>query len=103
MKDTEEFDAVYNTSFSDPPDEEITPSEYLKQICRDEVIENFVEKSNLCCVHKTGRILNTNKNEMEQFLDIHIMAGIVNMPSYKMYWADNKIGTNCGCYVQKMV
>ena len=25
---------------------------------------------------------------MEQFLGIHIMAGIVNMPSYRMYWAD---------------
>ena len=32
--------------------------------------------------------MNTNKNEMEQFLCIHIMAGIVNMPSCMMYWAD---------------
>ena len=40
------------------------------------------------CVHKTGKTLNTNKNEIEQFLEIHIMAGIVNMPSYRMYWAD---------------
>jgi hypothetical protein len=32
--------------------------------------------------------LNTNKNEIEQFLNIHIMAGIVNMPSYRMYRAD---------------
>jgi hypothetical protein len=54
---------------------------------RDEVIENFVEQSNLYCVHKIGRILNTSKNEIEQFLDIHIMAGIVNLPNYRMYWA----------------
>jgi len=89
MKDIEEVDAVCNTRFSDPPDEEITPFEYFKQMCRDEVIENFVEQSNLYCVQKTGRSLNTNKNEMEQFLGIHIMAGIVNMPSYRMYWADS--------------
>jgi hypothetical protein len=88
MKDIEEVDAVCNTSISDPPDEEITPFEYFKQMCTDEVIENFVEQSNLYCVQKTGRPLNTNKNEMEQFLGIHIMTGIVNMPSYKMYWAD---------------
>ena len=54
MKDTEEVDVVCNTSFSDPLDEEITP-EYFKQMCRDEVIENFVEQSNLYRVHKTGR------------------------------------------------
>jgi len=88
MKDIEEVDVARNTNFSDPPDEEITPFEYLKQMCRDEIIENFVEQSNLHCVQKRERTLNTNKNEMEQLLDIHIMAGLVNMPSYRMYWAD---------------
>jgi len=88
MRDIEEVDVACNTSFSDPPDEEITPFEYFKQMCRDEETENFVEQSNLYCVHKTGRTLKTNKNGIEQFLDIHIMAGIVNMPSYRMYWAD---------------
>jgi len=43
----------------------------------------------LYCVQKTGRPLNTNKNEMEQLPGIHTMAGIVNMPSYRMYWADS--------------
>jgi len=57
MKDIEEVGVVCNTCFSDPPDE-ITPFEYFKQMCRDEVIENFVEQSNLYCVHKTGRTLN---------------------------------------------
>ena len=28
---------------------------------------------------------------MEHFLDIHIMAGIVNMPSYRKYWADARL------------
>ena len=32
-----------------------------------------------------------HKNEMEQFLDIHIMAGIANMPSYRMYWAGTRL------------
>ena len=80
-------DAVCNTSFSYPPDEEVTPFEYFKQMCRDEVIENFVKQSNLYCVQKIGGPLNTNKNEMEHLLGIHIMAGIVIMPCYRMYWA----------------
>ena len=58
-------------------------------MCRDKVIENFVEQSHLYCVQKIGRPFNTNKNEMEQFLGTHIMAGIVNTPSYGMYWADS--------------
>jgi hypothetical protein len=37
MKDIEEVDAICNTTFSDPPDE-ITPFEYLKQMCREEII-----------------------------------------------------------------
>ena len=85
LKDIEEVEAVCNRTFSDPPDEEITSFKYFKQMGKDEVIENFVEKSTLYCAQKTGRPMNTNKNEMEQFLGIHIMAGIVNMPSYRMY------------------
>ena len=64
MKDIEEVEAVCNTSFSDPPDEEIMPLKYFKQTCKDEVIENFIEQSNLSCVQKTGRPLNINKNEI---------------------------------------
>jgi hypothetical protein len=74
MKGTGEVDAVCNGSFAVPPDDEITPFEYLKQMCRREGIENFVEQSNLYCVQKTGRSLDTNKDEMEQFLGIHIIA-----------------------------
>ena len=51
MKDIENVDAVCNTSFSDPPDEEITPCECFKQMCRDEVIENFV-KETICIVYR---------------------------------------------------
>jgi hypothetical protein len=50
MKDIEEVEAVCNTSFSDPLDEEIKPFEYFKQTCREEVIEYFVKQSNLYCV-----------------------------------------------------
>ena len=64
MKDIEEVDAVCNISFSDPPDEEVTPVKYFKQTCRDEVIENSVKQSNLYCVQKKRRPVNTNKNEM---------------------------------------
>jgi hypothetical protein len=36
-----------------------------------------------------NRKATEHKNKMEQFLAIHIMEGIVNMASYRMYWADS--------------
>lgn len=88
MTDIEEVDTSCNVSFSDPPEEEMTLYQYFKTMCEDDVIMNFVEQSNLYCVQKTGSSLDTNINEIQQFLVIHLMAGIVKMPSYTMYWAD---------------
>jgi hypothetical protein len=88
MKHIEKVYAVCNTSFSDPPYGESTPSEYFQQMFRYEVIKNVVQQSSLYCPQKTGRPVNTNENKMEQFLGIHIMIGTVNMPSYRTYWAD---------------
>jgi hypothetical protein len=84
MKGIEEVHAICNTSFYDPPNEEITPFECFKQMCRDEVIENCVEQSNLYSVQITKRPLNPNKHRMEQCLCIHIMAGIVSVPRCTM-------------------
>jgi hypothetical protein len=89
MKYNEEVDAVCNTSFSDPPVGEITSIEYFQQMFSDEIIENFVDLPNLYCVQKTGRPMNTNENEMEQFLGIYITIRIVNILGYRMYWADS--------------
>jgi hypothetical protein len=50
MKDTEEVDGVCNTGFSDPPNEEITPFEYFKQMWRDELKTSL--SSPICIVYR---------------------------------------------------
>jgi hypothetical protein len=80
-------DAASNTSFSDTPDEEITPFEYFK--CVETKWLKTSSSSPICIVYRKQEGHWTHKNEIEQFLGIHIMAEIVNMPSYRMYWADS--------------
>ncbi|XP_068084847.1 piggyBac transposable element-derived protein 2-like [Anabrus simplex] len=86
-KDIEDVNSCCDVHFSDPQ-EEMTPFEYFKTMCGEDVIENLVHQSNLYCTQITGNSLDTNKEEVEQYLGIHIMAGIVKMPSYRMYWAE---------------
>lgn len=52
------------------------------------MIENIVHQTNLYSVQKRCSSVNPNKEEIEQFLGIHILSGIVHVPSYKMYWSD---------------
>lgn len=37
---------------------------------------------------KTGMCINTNDHEIELFLGIHLLVGIVRMPAHRMYWAN---------------
>lgn len=50
------------------------------------IIDNLVDQTNLYSVQKTGTSINTRVSEMEQFLGIHMMSGIIQMPSYRMFW-----------------
>ncbi|XP_046389336.1 piggyBac transposable element-derived protein 3-like [Ischnura elegans] len=67
--------------------EEMTPINYFKLFCDDRMISDMSKQTNLYSVQKTGSSLNTNSVEMEQFLGINLLSGIVKMPSYRMYWA----------------
>ncbi|XP_049794505.1 piggyBac transposable element-derived protein 2-like [Schistocerca nitens] len=88
MKDIEEVDTSCNAVFSDPPGDELTPLQYLKIICSDDIIQNLVEQSNLYCTQKTCASLDTNVREIKKYIGINILAGVVKMPSYRMYWAE---------------
>jgi hypothetical protein len=44
MKNIEEIDAVCNVSFSDPPDDEMTPLQYFKEMCSDDIIQNLADQ-----------------------------------------------------------
>ena len=64
-----------------------TPLEYFKFFWSDELIDLVVEQTNLYSTQKTGYSVNTNHDEIEQFLGMNIMMGIIQLPSYAMYWS----------------
>ncbi|XP_049809306.1 piggyBac transposable element-derived protein 2-like [Schistocerca nitens] len=88
MKDIEEVDTSCNAVFSDPPRDELTPLQYFRIMCSDDIIQNLVEQSNLYCTQKTGASLDTNVREVEKYIGINSLAGVVKMPSYRMYWTE---------------
>ncbi|XP_039300501.1 piggyBac transposable element-derived protein 3-like [Nilaparvata lugens] len=73
----------------DPPPE-LTQFQYFKKFFSDDIIEMFVTETNRYSVQKSGgeKSINTNKNEIEQFFGIHIMSGVIKVPSYRLYWAN---------------
>lgn len=50
------------------------------------MITNIVEQTNLYPVQKTGTSVCTSVGEMERFLGIHIMMGIIKLPQLIQYW-----------------
>ncbi len=51
------------------------------------MIENLVEQTNLYSVQQEGKSVNTNKQEMEQLIEMQMLLGIVKMPYYENYWS----------------
>ncbi|KAF5281761.1 hypothetical protein FQR65_LT14556 [Abscondita terminalis] len=89
QKDLESISADCYPMFSDPPHPEMTPLNYFKQLFDDNLIDHVVTQTNLYSVEKTGISVNTNKEEIEQFIGCQILSGVVKMPSYRMYWAES--------------
>ena len=66
---------------------EMTPLGYFKLFWPDDLTDLVVEQTNLYSTQMTGHSINTNKDEMEQFLGMHMKMGIVYMPSHPLYWS----------------
>jgi hypothetical protein len=73
--------------FSDPPLEEISPRRYFAMFFSDEIVSEIVNQSNMYSVEKTGRSANITKLDIEHFVAIHILMGVVRMPCYLDYWS----------------
>ena len=73
--------------FPDPPVEEVSPLQYFKLFFDDQLISHIADQSNLYAVQQTGRSHNTNSNEIEQYIGILLMMGIIKLPQYRMYWS----------------
>ena len=87
-RDIANVDVTSSSTFTTP--KEIgTPLYYFQQFVDGDMINNLTYQTNLYSVEKTGSSLNVTADEIEQFIGIHIMTGIVKVPSYRQYWADN--------------
>lgn len=85
-KDIDPVDSTCDVSFTEA-DQVRSPLEYFKIFFDDNIINNIVDQTNLYSVQKKLVSVNTNYNEICNFFGILIISGIVNMPSYRMYWA----------------
>ena len=83
-----EVDAKFEgPPFPDPPVHDLEPRNYFDMFFGHELIETISEQTDLYSVQTSGKNIQTNNNEIEQFIGILIMMGIVKYPSYRMYWS----------------
>lgn len=86
--DLSKCDTACNVHFSEPP-EEMTPMKYFKLFISDEMTRYIAEETNVYATQKSGNSVNTNSSEIEQFFGIHIMSGVIKVPSYRFYWTQH--------------
>ncbi|CAH2088690.1 unnamed protein product [Euphydryas editha] len=78
----EEHDATSNQ-----PDKEAAIDYFFKFFSPD-IITEITEQTNIYSVQLTGKSIQLTENELQDFLAIHILMGIVQMPSYVDYWGN---------------
>lgn len=84
---------VLDTSFGGdefdvPPEnfEELTPLNYFQMSWIEDLNKLIAEQTNLYSVQKDEKSIATIEDEIQQFLGIHMLMLLVDLPSYMMYW-----------------
>lgn len=72
-----------------PPDIELTPFEYFQQHLSPELFEKISVETSNYAMQKDGIELKVCKDDIEKYVGILLHMGIVKMPSYRMFWAEN--------------
>lgn len=75
------------TQEKDEIEEIKSPLEYFRQFWPDEINELVAQQTNLYSTQKSGTSINTTKPEMERFIGMHLKMGLIQLPSYKLYWS----------------
>lgn len=77
-----------NGEYINLPEDVDSPLSYFYLFFSQNVISNIVEQTNLYSVQQTAKSIQLSEEEFKDFLAIHIIMGIVVMPSYLDYWSD---------------
>lgn len=72
--------------FSNPPSEDMTPKEYFHQFFPKTLIDHVVQQTNIYAVQQ-GSNFSTEASEIERYLGVLIVMGLVHMPRYELYWS----------------
>jgi hypothetical protein len=78
----------YLLQFPDPPFPRKSPIEYFLEFFSNELIQEITEQTRLYAAQNDKTNFQLSNDEMKQFLGVILLMGIVQMPDYKMYWAD---------------
>lgn len=66
-----------------------SPRQYFQKFFTDDLINFIVDMTNLYSVQKSGKSICVSKKEIESYLGIEIIMGIVNMPAVEDYWSND--------------
>ena len=77
----------FDNEFSLPPEPSMSPLDYFTMFCNDDLLNLVVENTNLYSVQTTLKSIDTNIDEIRTFIGMHILMGIIKLPSYRNYWS----------------
>ena len=86
-KDTMVVDRTFESNFSDPPLDDMTPLQYFKLFITDDIIDSVVEQTNIYSFQKNDKSINTDHEEIMSLIGMNMKMGISKLPSYKLYWS----------------
>lgn len=61
--------------------------DYFLKFFSEDLFAHIVDETNMYSVQETGKSIQLTIEELRDFLSIHILMGIVEMPSYLDYWS----------------
>ena len=75
--------------FGNPPINfcEMCPIDFFKLFWTYNITQTLVVQTNLYSEKEQGKNISTLAKEIEQFLGMHILMGIMKLPDYNFYWA----------------
>ncbi|KAF9807340.1 hypothetical protein SFRURICE_007055 [Spodoptera frugiperda] len=74
-------------NYIDLPEDD-SPLSFFHLFFSQDILTNIVEQTNLYSVQQTGKSIQLTDEEFRDFLAIHVLMGIVVMPSYLDYWSE---------------
>ncbi|KAF9422927.1 hypothetical protein HW555_001470 [Spodoptera exigua] len=79
------IEEIHEASVDFPDDD---PLNYFYLFFSEDIFTDLVEQTNLYSVQQTGKSIQVSEDEMRDFISMHIMMGIVEMPCYLDYWSN---------------